>query len=92
MKKWKKCLLGLLAAVMAFSGALTALVPAKETKAAGAETTLIDLNTVWNYLDNNTDPAGTGERTSWTLENYDDSDWSNNDGKEAKFGAKNGAI
>ena len=33
--------------------------------------TLIDSTTEWTYLDNNTDPAGTYERTSWTVADYD---------------------
>ena len=32
--------------------------------------TLIDSTTEWTYLDNNTDPAGTYERTSWTTADY----------------------
>ena len=32
--------------------------------------TLIDSATEWTYLDNNTDPAGTYERTSWTTADY----------------------
>ena len=32
--------------------------------------TLIDSATEWTYLDNNTDPAGTYERTSWTVADY----------------------
>ena len=33
--------------------------------------TLIDSTTEWTYLDNNTDPAGSYERTSWTVADYD---------------------
>ena len=53
---------------------------------------LINLDSIWRYLDDNTDPAGSGERTSWTAVNFDDSAWKTNTGAEAKFGAKRGAI
>ena len=33
--------------------------------------TLIDSATEWTYLDNNTDPAGSYERTSWTVDAYE---------------------
>ena len=51
----------------------------------------IDSNTVWSYLDDNTDPAGdsTAEgyhRTSWTTADFDDSSWKTAKGS---FGAKN---
>lgn len=59
----------------------------------GSAVTLpLDYNTTWKYLDDNTDPAGDGDRTCWTLAGYDDSSWKTNEGLEAKFGAKNGAI
>lgn len=52
----------------------------------------IGADTVWSYLDDGTDPAGNsaGEdynRTSWTAEDFDDSEWSKAAGS---FGAKNG--
>ncbi len=52
----------------------------------------INYATEWRYLDNDTDPAGDGERTSWTLAGFDDSAWKASAGKAAKFGAKNGNI
>ncbi len=52
----------------------------------------ITLDTVWKYLDDGTDPAGTGARTSWTTMEFDDSSWKTNAGKQAKFGAKAGAL
>ncbi len=97
MKKWKKCLTAVLAGVMALAGTLTALVPETAAEAAGTETTLVDLNTVWKYSDTGADPAGDStaagyNRTSWALAGYDDSTWKDNTGAQAKFGAKRGAI
>ena len=46
--------------------------------------------TVWKYLDNNTDPAGdSSDVKCWTLAGYDDSGWKSGRGA---FGAKNGAL
>lgn len=64
--------------------------------AAGGDTTAdtppdkIDDTTVWRYLDDNTDPAGTPgtegyDRTSWTTANFDDSGWKTASGT---FGGK----
>lgn len=55
------------------------------------ETTLITTqDTIWRYLDNNTDPAENLEsRTAWTEESFDDSVWSTAKGS---FGAKKGQI
>lgn len=68
---------------------LLGMIPA----AYAAETipTAITAQTLWSYLDNNTDPAGdpTAEgyvRTSWTAETYDDSGWKT---AAAPFGAQN---
>ncbi|MGN0969933.1 MAG: hypothetical protein ACI4OM_04165, partial [Evtepia sp.] len=51
----------------------------------------IDANTVWSYLDDNSDPAGNPaaegyNRTSWTTADFDDSAWKTASGS---FGAKN---
>ena len=61
------------------------------TEPLPTETTLIDQDTTWSYLDNNTDPAGDPnaadyDRTSWTTADLSDS-W-----KTAKgpFGSKRG--
>ena len=72
-------------------------MPETAAEAAGAETTLVDMNTVWSYSDSGIDPAGDPaaadyNRTSWTLDGYDDSTWKNNAGAQAKFGAKRGAV
>lgn len=55
------------------------------------ETTLITTqDTIWNYLDNNTDPAENLEsRTAWTVPDFDDSAWLTAKGS---FGAKKGQI
>ena len=58
------------------------------------DTTEINEDTVWSYLDNGTDPAGDAsedgyERTSWTAVEYDDSAWKKSKGP---LGAKRGAI
>ena len=54
----------------------------------------IDSTTVWRYLDDNTDPAGTPgsesyNRASWTAVGFDDSAWKTESGS---FGAKNGEV
>ena len=53
----------------------------------------IDSNTVWSYLDDNTDPAGNPDeegynRTAWAATDFDDSLW--NTGKGSFGGAKSG--
>ena len=46
--------------------------------------------TVWNYLENNTDPAeGSEDRTVWTYPEFADEQWKSGKGS---FGAKKGAI
>lgn len=68
-----------------------ATVQAEEgTGAESASQQVINLNTSWKYLDNNTDPAaGLGSLTAWTAAGFDDSSW-----KEAagSFGAKRGEL
>lgn len=50
---------------------------------------LINPNTEWKYLDNNTDAGNANDRTVWTKGDYDDSNWNVATGK---FGAKKGAM
>ena len=79
--------LGVLCGLFGLIGALSM----SETKPVNAEAqSLINKDTVWRYLDDNTDPAvGLDSLTAWTLPNFDDSAWKQGSGS---FGAKNGAI
>ena len=56
------------------------------------ESVLIDTDTVWRYLDDGSDPAGSGSRTSWTLDSFDDSNWKTSKGNSARFGAIAGKL
>lgn len=64
------------------------LVPAvvhAETQNEESSTTVVNENTVWNYLDDNTDPAaGMASLTAWTEKGFDDTEWKKAAGK---FGA-----
>ncbi len=52
--------------------------------------TLIDLNTEWKYIDDNTDPAsGLNSLSAWTLPSFDDGAWKTGVGS---FGAKSGQL
>ena len=53
---------------------------------------LVDSNTVWKYYDEEEEPVKSGERTLWTQNSFDVSEWKTNDGFQAKFGAKKGAL
>ena len=58
------------------------------------DVTLVDSNTVWNYLDDGTDPTGDSSsadynRIAWTLESFDDSAWKSAAGT---FGSKSGKL
>src|SRR5690606_9541989 len=51
---------------------------------------LITTGTVWNYLDDNTDPAaGATSTDAWTTPEFDDSVWSQ---APSGFGVKNNAL
>lgn len=53
-------------------------------------TKLINLETTWKYLDNNTDPGeGLASLSAWTELSYDDSAWKSAAGM---FGSKKGAL
>ncbi len=56
------------------------------------ELQIVDLNSVWKYLDDGTDPSPKDDRTSWTNLDFDDSAWKTNEGIEAIFGAKSGKL
>lgn len=71
-------------------------VPGAATVQAAGETTrnqaeatsqqVVNLDTNWKYLDNNTDPAeGLGSLTAWTTADFNDDAWKEEAGK---FGAK----
>ena len=64
------------------------------TEVLPTQTTLIGQNTVWSYLDDNTDPAGDPaaadyDRTSWTAPGFDDSRWKTAQGA---FGSKRDSL
>lgn len=60
------------------------------TVAEVSTNTIVDENTVWNYLDDGSDPsANDSNRHSWTLNSFDDSAWKSAAGK---FGSKKGEI
>lgn len=80
--------LAVLMLLAAFPVAVTAAED--ETVLLGAGEIVKSGVTVWNYLDDNTDPAaGASERTAWTAIGYHDEAWKRAAGS---FGAKNGAI
>ncbi len=95
MTKLKKGLAVLLA-VCILAAALPVLAATIEinsniaTAAEMSTTTIVDENTVWNYLDDGSDPsANDSNRHSWTLNSFDDSAWKSAAGK---FGSKKGEI
>jgi 3',5'-cyclic AMP phosphodiesterase CpdA len=54
------------------------------------DVTVINLDTKWKYLDDDTDPAsGKGSLTAWTEPGFDDSGWKTGTGS---FGSKNGHV
>ena len=73
--------------VAALMGGALVVTPAA---AADAPLTLISTaNTTWNYLEDNTDPAGSNADVNvWTTTAFDDAAWKTGTGS---FGAKNGA-
>ena len=80
------------------AGCTTAVIPPlagpiivhAEDKSSQTSSTVINENTIWKYLDNNTDPAaGQSTLTAWTEKGFDDTSWKSSTGK---FGAKRGAL
>ena len=60
------------------------------TPASESDEFITTEGTVWNYLENNTDPAeGSEDRTVWTHTEFADEQWKSGKGS---FGAKKGAI
>ena len=56
------------------------------------EGVMIDLSTVWKYLDDGSDPSDGTNRTSWTSASFNDSKWKTSKGHTAKFGAQTGKL
>ena len=80
----------LLALLVVLSGLAMPLPANAESGGSSDGTVVIDSQTTWKYLDDNTDPAeGLSSRTAWTEEGFNDSAWKSGTGS---FGAKNGAI
>ena len=74
----------------ALTAALASLMISHPYEASAATQVLLDKNTVWRYLDDNTDPAaGLDSLQAWTLKDFDDSAWKTGSGS---FGSKGGAI
>ena len=90
MKRLTSCLLAFALMLSILPSAL-----AVEDSAENAQVpTKIDDATVWRYLDDNTDPAGTPDtegydRTSWTAADFDDSAWNTAQGA---FGSKRSSL
>lgn len=82
----------LLVAVIVLNSLLGSFLTVTVATAEEGSDDIITLNTVWRYLDDGTDPAGSGSRTSWTELDFNDSSWKTNAGKQAKFGAQTGKI
>lgn len=99
MRKWKKYLAAAFVATLTV-GTMSSIVPGRVEKVQAADETVtatlpLDDSVVWKYSDDNTDPAGDEEnanynRTSWTVEDFDDSEWKTNEGNTAIFGVKSG--
>lgn len=100
-KNWKRVGALSLAALLGVGGALntatnftnpTVVFAADEGEGENTQATsvtLIDGNTTWKYLDDNTDPGTSDDLQSWTRGTFDDSTWKSAAGS---FGAKSGAI
>ena len=72
------------------TAALASLMISHPYETSAATQVLLDENTVWRYLDDNTDPAaGLDSLQAWTLKDFDDSAWKTGSGS---FGSKGGVI
>ena len=90
MKRVKKALASLLAASICLSVAVcpAAAADGAESQSVGAASSTVDTSTVWQYLDNNTDPGTQEDPTSWTQQVDPTAEgWKTDAGS---FGAKRG--
>ncbi len=91
LKGIKRFLASLLAVSACISMAACPVVATDTERAViGSATSTVDETTVWQYLDNNTDPGTTEERASWTKQvDANAEGWKTGAGS---FGAKRGVI
>lgn len=89
LAKVSMAVLALTLGVGAISSHSTVIPTYANTITEETKQTLIDVNTQWSYLDNNTDPGTTSDRYAWTKAGYDLSSWKKAAGQ---FGAKNNQI
>lgn len=79
-----------MAVVHAEEEAAPETVTVAEETTENTSTNVINGNTVWKYLDNNTDPAqGLPSLQAWTVKDFNDTAWKTAAGK---FGAKRGQL
>ena len=83
--------LKLLSLLMVLALAFTAIATVAYADEGEIKTqTLVDSNTVWRYLDDDTDPGeGLSKLSDWTLPDFNDSKWKSNTGS---FGSKGGKL
>ena len=76
----------MLFSLLCFEGASSVSAAEKQ------EGAIIDLSTVWKYLDDGSDPSDGTDRTSWTTASFNDGKWKSSKGYTAKFGAQAGKL